>query len=129
MWTQYHPAPGTLGELMPGSFVVPQNPIYDNKSRALDPMGFVGVRYIPSMGEILPSRFTVPRNALVSQIREGLAGCCCSDGTDAPDPDNGTGFLNGAPLMSMDGLKSAFGDINWITVGVAVAAAMALSKK
>lgn len=127
MWTKYHPAPGILGELMPGSFVVPQNPIWDNKSRALDPMGFVGVRYIPSIGEILPSRFTVPRNPLVAQIRDGLAGCCCSDGTDAPDET--TGYLNGAPLMTADGLKGVLGDINWVTVGVAVAAAIALSRR
>lgn len=49
----YHPAPG-LGEMMPGWFAVPQNPIKDRS----------GVSYVPSIGEILPGAFVVPQNPI-----------------------------------------------------------------
>ena len=39
----YHPAPG-LGDLLPGFFVVPQNPITDTQ----------GTTYVPRIGDILP---------------------------------------------------------------------------
>lgn len=45
----FHPAPG-LGDLLPGWFTVPQNPVKD------------GVSYVPSIGEILPGSFAVPQN-------------------------------------------------------------------
>lgn len=57
-----HPAPG-LGDLLAGSFVVPQNPIDD-------------VTYIPRIGEILPASFKVPQNPIkdyMSGVRTQLA--------------------------------------------------------
>lgn len=47
----YHPAPG-LGDLLPGFFVVPQNPIKD------------ATTYVPRIGEILPGSFVVPQNPI-----------------------------------------------------------------
>lgn len=64
----YHPAPG-LGELLPGFFVVPQNPITAARQ---------GVGYIPRMGELLPASFTVPQNPIVKNFHSnmgGLGGC------------------------------------------------------
>lgn len=49
-----HPAPG-LGELIPGSFVVPSNPI-------------VSPSYIPHIGELLPASFPIPQNPLIAAI-------------------------------------------------------------
>lgn len=49
----YHPAPG-LGDLLPGFFVVPQNPIADAQ----------GVTYVPRIGEILPGSYAVPQNPI-----------------------------------------------------------------
>lgn len=82
----YHPAPG-LGELIPGSYVVPQNPI-------------VAASYIPHMGELLPATFVVPQNPLIAALAtpagtgmpnntrgmaygsgmSGLGGCGCRGG-------------------------------------------------
>lgn len=53
----YHPAPG-LGDLLPGFFVVPQNPIKD------------ATTYVPRIGEILPGSYAVPQNP----IKDYMAG-------------------------------------------------------
>lgn len=47
----YHPAPG-LGDLLPGFYVVPQNPITD------------ATTYVPRIGEILPGKYAVPQNPI-----------------------------------------------------------------
>jgi len=46
-----HPAPG-LGDLLPGWFAVPQNPVEG------------GVSYTPGIGDILPAVYVVPQNPL-----------------------------------------------------------------
>lgn len=51
-----HPAPG-LGDLLPGSYVVPQNPLQ-------------GITYVPRIGEILPGAYVVPQNP----IKDYMAG-------------------------------------------------------
>lgn len=51
----YHMAPG-LGDLIPGWFVVPQNPIQAAAQG--------GVKYIPKMGELIGASFVVPQNPL-----------------------------------------------------------------
>lgn len=50
----HHPAPG-LGELIPGWFVVPSNPI-------------VPTYRIPGIGELLPASFPIPQNPLIAAI-------------------------------------------------------------
>ena len=66
MHLPFHPAPG-LGDLLPGSFVVPQNPILD-AGTALVPsvQAAAGGRVVrvPHIGELLPARFDVPQNPL-----------------------------------------------------------------
>lgn len=61
-----HPAPG-FGDLLPGWFVVPQNPI-------LDAMGIppTPVAKVQSMGELLPGKFVVPQNPLIGQLAAGV---------------------------------------------------------
>jgi hypothetical protein len=85
-----HPAPG-MGELLPGSFVVPSNPI-------------LGARYIPHLGELLPASFAVPQNPLIAAMTTpagtgmpngtgGSMGCGCSAGC-------GSGMCGGAAGMA-----------------------------
>lgn len=75
-----HPAPG-LGDLLPGFYVVPQNPIKE------------AVTYVPRIGEILPGSFPVPQNPIkdymsgrlnligrepgVQGTVNGVSGCGC----------------------------------------------------
>jgi hypothetical protein len=137
MWLNHHPSPG-FGELLPGFFVVPQNPIWDNKSQGNAPNAFAGVKYIPSIGDILPGRFSVPQNPLIAQIRagmsklSGLGGCCCgadkgSGSGGANTGDAGTGFINGSPVLT-EGMGDLLGGINWLTVAVAVGGTYLLMK-
>lgn len=127
MWTKHHPAPG-FGDLLPGFFVVPQNPLWDNKSRALAPQGFAGAKYIPRMGDLLPGRFAVPQNPLIATLRKGLAGCCSDCGTNGSNPeDANVGYVNGQPLLG--GVSDMLGGIDWLTVVVAGGVAYMLLKK
>lgn len=95
----YHPAPG-LGVLMPGWFVVPNNPIRP-------------VHRTPHIGELLPASFPVPQNPLISAMLtppgsgmpntgSGL-GCGCSSGC-------GSGMCTGGGLRGgLSGLGSDCG--------------------
>ena len=86
---RFHPAPG-LGDLMPGFFVVPNNPILD-ASRGASHEPTVSA-YIPHFGELVPARFAVPENPLLRAMRAqnplypgtassgGLGGCECVAG-------------------------------------------------
>lgn len=49
-----HPAPG-FGELLPGFFVVPHNPI-------------VQASYVPRIGELLPAKFSMPENPIIRAL-------------------------------------------------------------
>ena len=134
MWLNHHPSPG-FGDLLPGFFVVPQNPLWDNKSRTLAPNGFAVAKYIRAIADLLPGRFSVPQNPLIAQIRAGmgkLGGCCCggNDGAGsggANAADAGAGFINGAPVM-VEGVGDMLGSINWLTVAVAVGGTYLLMK-
>jgi len=81
-----HPAPG-LGELMPGWFVVPQNPIAPDYT-ALVPTPQAKAHGQPvrvrGMRELLSARFTVPQNPIRRELSgngvTGLGGCGCAGG-------------------------------------------------
>lgn len=101
----HHPAPG-LGELIPGWFVVPANPITAARSGGgigefmpsyypvpQNPIQAAGYR-IPSIGEILPASFTVPQNPLVAAIMSpGGMGCGCAAGCGSGMCGSGMGDL------------------------------------
>ena len=76
----FHPAPG-LGELMPGWFVVPQNPITDTG----------GVTYTPGIGDILPGCFAVPQNPIKDAVTGSVVPLATSPGA-------GGGMVNGQPV-------------------------------
>jgi len=81
MQLSFHPAPG-FGDLLPGSFVVPMNPITAANGQ---------VTYIPRIGEILPGTYSVPQNPLK---RSGCGmGCGCRGYSD---PGMGALDLSGA---------------------------------
>jgi len=75
----YHPSPG-LGDLLPGFFVVPQNPITMAEQEAMGkPMHTTRV---PHMGELVRASFTVPQNPLLNALATvgrapGMAGLAC----------------------------------------------------
>jgi hypothetical protein len=53
-----HPAPNrALGELLPGWFDIPQNPITARSQ---------GINYTPTLGEIMAGSFTIPENPIVN---------------------------------------------------------------
>jgi hypothetical protein len=53
-----HPAPNrALGELLPGWYDVPQNPIAAAQQ---------GIKYTPTLGEIMPGSFVVPQNPMMN---------------------------------------------------------------
>ena len=97
-----HPAPG-LGELIPGSFVVPSNPIVPRS-------------YIPRVGELLPASFPVPQNPLIAAMQSppgyGMPnsrgiGCGCSPGC-------GSGMCGTGGLSGLSGLSELGSDCGCI---------------
>ena len=75
-----HPAPNrALGELLPGWFDVPQNPITQR---------VYGTQYTPTLGEIMPGSFAVPQNPLVALASGSVLPLAMQPG--APGKVNGT---------------------------------------
>ena len=88
-FTNIHPAPG-MGELMPGFFVVPQNPIT---------MAQTGMGYFARMGELLPGSFSVPQNPIVSNFKTGMQGMGTLGCAGQPGCTAGfTGALSGGSI-------------------------------
>lgn len=94
-----HPAPG-LGDLLPGFFAVPQNPI---------DVGLSGITYAPGIGDILPGAFAVPQNP----IKDYTSGTVKLIGQQS----GGAGQLNGQPTCGCGcgghgGCGGGMGDIS-----------------
>lgn len=124
----FHPAPG-LGDLLPGEFVVPQNPIRDAGTplvpSAVAVMG--GRPYkIPHIGDLLPGKFVVPQNPLVNTLVNGYSGmpqaksaggCGCAGGCSHGGMGDLTAVTTWLQTSSVAGLP------NWVLVagGAAIA--------
>lgn len=93
----YHPAPG-LGDLLPGFFVVPQNPITDAN----------GVTYVPRIGEILPGSYAVPQNP----IKDYMSGRLNLIGREPGVPGMVNGKLSGCGCGGTCGGCGGLGDIS-----------------
>lgn len=104
-----HPAPG-LGDLLPGFFVVPNNPIKGN----------TGLGYVPHFGELMPGKFSVPENPII----RGLSGC------GIPGRGNSCGCGGGCGMGSLGAWQdylpdfsgalpdfSTWGITNWALLG------------
>jgi hypothetical protein len=94
----HQPAPGLaafgMGDLVPGMFVIPQNPI-------------VPIRRTVGMGDFVRGKFIVPQNpimAVIGRPQGGLSdlgdcGCGCSGGGGCRDKaGSGMGYINGFGL-------------------------------
>ncbi len=57
---QYHPAPG-IGEILPGFYVVPQNPL---RALSAEPVRQLGITRTPHIGELVAANYVVPQNPL-----------------------------------------------------------------
>ena len=85
-YTNFHPAPGNLGTLLPGMFTVPNNPIEGETAPE--------VSYTPRIGELIGASFTVPQNPVLKHISGG-GDCGCKGG------DTGMGGLGAAPGLGV----------------------------
>lgn len=101
----FHPAPG-LGDLLPGAFVVPQNPIDGESRRATS--------YVPRMGELLPGSFSVPQNPLIAALSSGnpLKPANMSNGAGCGCAECAGGGLSGLSGLGNMSLEEVFGTIN-----------------
>ena len=103
----FHPAPG-LGDLLPGSFVVPQNPVRGDGTPLVPSVQATApgmVVRVPSLADLLQASFTLPQNPL----RPGMSGlgCGCGGGCSAQfGSDGGANYyaLNGLEPFGWNGL-------------------------
>jgi hypothetical protein len=125
----FHPAVG-FGDLLPGSFAVPANPIRD-AGTALVPTNFAvtGNRpyRVPGIGELLSAKFTVPQNPLRNTLVNGwsgtapkLSGCGCSGGGCGC---GGHGMGDLSDFTAWLQTASVGGVPNWLIYGGAAVAA------
>lgn len=115
----WHPAPG-FGDLMAGSFVVPQNPLRPGDTGTplvpcLQATAPGQVLRIARLAELMPGQFTVPQNPLRDALMGGMSGlgCGCSSGCG-----NSNYTLNGMGDLSMDSMTSWLTDPSPISASV-----------
>jgi hypothetical protein len=130
----FHPAPG-FGDLMPGMFVVPQNPIQDAGTPLVPSVQAANagrVAYRPKIGDLLPGAFAVPQNPILHNLATGMQGMGCAS-CDSGDCGGG-GFaapgLQGVDLAQVGGWlqsQTIGGVPNWALVAGAVVAYMMFS--
>lgn len=85
MRINYHPAPG-LGDLLPGFFVVPQNPVRDAEGPLVPSVQALAAGAVlkkPHMGDFLPATFAVPQNPIRKSLASNMnglngLGCGCA---------------------------------------------------
>lgn len=129
----FHPAPG-LGDLAPGFFVVPQNPMRSD-STVLVPsvQASAGGRIVkkPHIGDFVAASFVVPQNPIVRNLSTGMMGLGGGMGCGCGTPDCG-GYnpygLQGLDLSSLQSWATAPSFVsasvpNWLLYGGAAAAA------
>ncbi len=129
MQLSFHPAPG-LGELVPGTFDVPMNPIRAANGDVVWVPG-ANVKYVPRMGDLLNAYYSVPQNPL----KRGCGmGCGCAGsynydaGMGALDLSAAWNSVTSTVGSAWDTAKSAIGStgINPWVIGGAVAVAALL---
>lgn len=107
-WINHHPAPG-FGDLLPGWFVVPQNPITQPHQ----------MKRVQSVGEFLPARLLTPYNPLLNSLR--------TVGRPAGDVGGGRVGLMGMGEFNLSTFTGNIGDAvkgisttQWLMIGGAV---------
>ncbi len=89
-----HPAPG-LGDLAPGWFVVPQNPLRPDSTVLVPSVQASAPGQItrkPHIGEFVAASFTVPQNPIVKNLQTHMGGLAGGMGCGCGTPD-----CNGGP--------------------------------
>lgn len=131
----FHPAPG-FGDLLPGFFVVPQNPIR-GASTPLVPsvqaasMGTI-VR-VPHVGDLLPGQFPVPQNPIIAALATGMNGmrgmgcgcggdCGCGCGGTSPSGIQGLSGISDSVAAWVTADSPVSGVSNFVFYGAAAAA-------
>jgi hypothetical protein len=110
----FHPAPG-LGDLLPGEFVVPQNPIRDAGTPLVPSnVGLTKGRpyKVPKLGDLMPGKFAVPQNPLITTLVNGYGGMPTKK----------------APASSCPAASSSTPTSTWMILGGVVAGALLLSR-
>lgn len=82
----FHPAPG-FGDLLPGFFVVPQNPIRGASTPMVPSVQAAAggqVVRVPHVGDLLPGQFPVPQNPIRAAMG-GLGAYQFNNGLYGPD--------------------------------------------
>lgn len=120
---RYHPAPG-FGDLLPGFFVVPQNPLQPGGTPLVPSLQALSANRItrrPHVGDLLPGQFAVPQNPLVNALvgqggsMSGCGACAGCGGMGALSMSSVTTWLQAPSLISSIP--------NWMLYGGAAAAA------
>jgi|SRR5271166_3462625 len=120
----FHPAPG-LGDLAPGFFVVPQNPLRSD-STVLVPsvQASAGGRMVrkPHVGDLVAASFVVPQNPVRNNLATGMQGLGCGCGT----PDCGVPGYNpyGIQGMGQLDLTSLSSITTWLQEPSAISASV-----
>ena len=139
----FHPAIG-FGDLLPGSFAVPQNPVRDAGTPLVPSRKMMTGGRVPHIGDLLPGKFPVPQNPIRSAITQGhnlgspagslaglgCGGSCggsCGGGVDTNGGGCGCSRRNGmGDLSSWLAADNGFGSVqlpNWVWIGGAFALA------
>jgi hypothetical protein len=108
-WINHHPAPG-FGDLLPGWFVVPQNPITQPHE----------MKRVQGVGEFLPARLLTPYNPLLDSLR--------TVGRPAGSVGGGkVGLMGGLGEFNLSDITGDIGDAvkgisttQWLMIGGAV---------
>lgn len=129
MQTNFHPSPG-LGDLLPGWFVVPQNPIRADSTVLVPSVqatvpGQIARR--PHMGEFLPATFAVPQNPIIKNLNTGMGGLACGCGTPSCDGAGNFYGMSGFDVSSVTDWAQKTSPVgglpNWALFGGAAALA------
>lgn len=95
----------SIGELVPGRFPIPQNPITAAEA----------IAYGPGMGELVAGRFAVPQNPLLGR---GLGCGCQRDGMGTLDFSSAWESLSAGASSAWESASSITGGVNpWILGG------------
>lgn len=123
----FHPAPG-MGDLLPGYFVVPNNPI----TSAAGGPGATGVGRVAHIGELMPASFVVPENPLMNALatvgrgpasQKSLGGCGCTGlGCGCGDRMS----LSGLGEFNLDSITQNLNPTQWSGTTIAMVAGGAL---
>lgn len=93
----FHPAPG-LGDLLPGWYTVPQNPLRPDSTPLVPSVQAASGNRItrkPTIGDLLPgTMFVIPQNPILQNISGGMAGLGCGCGCQSGPPAVALGALN-----------------------------------